>query len=473
MNQLEKTIKNTPFITVLVIWALVSACGAQAKPAKQPNILFILSDDAGYADFGFQGSKEMLTPRLDQLAKESLRFDQAYVSAAVCGPSRAGILTGRYQQKFGYEENNVPGYMSTSGTTGDDMGLPLDESTMGNHLQSIGYETILIGKWHLGNADKFHPLKRGFDQFYGFRGGARSYWAFNEGNPNQRPEDFLERGYKIFAESDKYFTDLLADETIAQMKQARDKPFFIFLSLTAVHAPMDAEEKDLAEFPLLQGTRKKLAAMNLSMDRNIGRVLDALEQSGLDKNTIVIYTNDNGGPTDQNASDNAPLSGSKANHLEGGIRVPFLLRWPGVTKGNTRYPHPISTLDLLPTFYTAGNGKESDLNDIDGVDLRPYITGKNKAQPHKNLYWKKETRAAIREGDWKLLRFPDRPAELYDIKNDIAEQNNLAATQPELVKSLYKKLFQWELTLERPRWQLKREYEGAAMKRMDKYRKNE
>jgi arylsulfatase A-like enzyme len=234
---------------------------------------------------------------------------------------------------------------------------------------------------------------------------------------------------------------------------------------------MNAEAKDIQAFPELSGTRQQLAAMTLSMDRACGRVFDKLSELNMDDNTIVIFTNDNGGPSDANASDNSPLSGTKANHLEGGIRIPFLIRWPGVTSAGAKYSNPISLLDLLPTFYAAAGGDVASLAKVDGVDLRPFVSGENSDRPHPTLYWKKESRGAVRDGDWKLLRFPDRPAELYDLSNDIAEQHDLAADHPDKVKSMYKQLFDWELTLDRPRWQLKREYEGAAMKRMDDYRK--
>lgn len=451
------------FIVLMILF-----CGVvDAKP--QPNIVFILSDDAGYADFGFNGSTEIPTPHLDQLAAEGLMFTQAYVSAAVCGPSRAGLLTGKYQQRFGFEENNVPGYMSLNGITGDNMGLPLSERTMGDYLKSQGYRTTIIGKWHLGNDDQFHPLKRGFDEFYGLRGGARSFFPFGPNNPNLRDEDALERGFGHFAESDQYFTDALAGETIDYIKRNKGQSFFAFLSLTAPHAPMEATEADLAQFPSLSGKRKIYAAMMLNMDRAIGRILSTLDDEGLSENTLVIFANDNGGPSDHNASDNRPLSGSKANHLEGGIRVPMIMRWPGVTTSGSKYNKPVSTLDLLPTFYAAAGGKKKDLDLIDGVDLSDFIRGKNKQAPHSHLFWKKEVRAAVRSGDWKLLRFPDRQAELYNIKQDPSELTNLAAQHPDLVKKLYQDIFAWELTLERPAWQLRREYEGAAIKRMDRF----
>ncbi|NVK23905.1 MAG: sulfatase-like hydrolase/transferase [Gammaproteobacteria bacterium] len=457
-------------LTIFLVHLLLIAGLTHAKDTISPNILFILSDDAGYADFGFHGSNEIPTPNLDNLASQGMLFKQAYVSAAVCGPSRAGLLTGKYQQRFGFEENNVPGYMSQNGALGDDMGLPLNEKTIADYLKQQGYRTALFGKWHQGNADRFHPLERGFDEFYGFRGGARSFWPFNKGNPNHRREDFHETGFANYAEPEQYYTDELADQTISFIKRNKQQPWFAYLSLTAPHAPMHASDDDLEHFPKLTGTRKIYAAMMRNMDRNIGRVLKQLDALGLSKNTLVVFTNDNGGPTDHNSANNHPLSGTKANHLEGGIRVPMLMRWPNVTKPNSKFEYPVSLLDLLPTFHAAANG--NDIEGIDGVNLTPYITGANQQRPHQRLYWKKENRGAIRDGDWKLLRFPDRPAELYDLSQDQTEVNNVAAKHPELVKDLYKKLFNWELTLDRPAWQLKRIYEGYAMDRMDNYRKH-
>ena len=460
-----KSVKIVLIFFTLTTFVLPSS--AQVKP----NIILIISDDAGYADFGFHGSTVMQTPHLDKLASQGMLFKQAYVTAAVCGPARAGILTGKYQQRFGFEENNVPGYMSHYLVTDDDMGLPLNQKTIADHLKALGYRTALFGKWHQGNADQFHPLHRGFDQFYGFRGGARSYFPFNEHNYTKRLEDILERDFKQFGETNKYLTDALADETCAFIDKNYRQPFFIILAFNAVHTPMEAEEQDLAKFPELIGKRKKLAAMTLSMDRACGKVFDKISELNLDENTIIIFTNDNGGPSDSNHSDNSPLSGSKANHLEGGIRVPFLLRWTGVIAENSVYEHPISMLDLLPTFVTAAGGSIDDFAEIDGVNLWPYLNGEVGERPHQTLFWKKENRGAIRDGDWKMLRFPDRPAELYDLSQDISETNNLAMEYPDKVKVLYKKLFEWELTLQRPLWQLQRKYEGAAMDRMDKYRK--
>ncbi|WP_044210135.1 sulfatase-like hydrolase/transferase [Flammeovirga sp. OC4] len=440
-----------------------------AQKTKPQNIIIILSDDAGYADFGFQGSNVMKTPALDRLAKKGTVCTQAYVAGAVCGPSRAALLTGRYQQRFGFEENNVPGYMQNYCLEDDEMGLPLEEKTIADHMKTLGYTTGIIGKWHMGNTDRFHPLKRGFDFFYGFRGGARSYWGFNAKNPNPREENNMERNFKNYEEPDEYLTDAFAQETIDFISKNKNEPFFLFLSYNAVHAPMHAKKEDLALFPELEGKRKKLAAMTWAMDRACGRVFDHLKKEGLADNTVIIYTNDNGGPTDGNSSDNSPLSGTKASHLEGGVRVPFIIKVPG-QKFDKEYTHPISTLDLLPLCYTIGGGNTSDLEGIDGVNLLPYLSEQNKAKPHQTLYWKKENRGAIRHDDWKLIRYPDRPAELYDLSKDISETNNLASEHPEIVKDLYKRLFEWETTLARPRWQLKRKYEKAAMERIDQYK---
>ncbi|WP_339714338.1 sulfatase [uncultured Kriegella sp.] len=456
---------------VLLLFALFAIL-FHSSAQDRPNIVFILSDDAGYADFGFQGSKEFKTPELDKLAKNSVRFTQAYVSAAVCGPSRAGLLTGKYQQKFGFEENNVPGLMSKSGLAGDDMGLPLDQKTVADYLKEQGYKTALFGKWHQGNADRFHPTKRGFDEFYGFRGGARSYMSYDSENKLTRQEDKLERGFGNFQEHEGYLTDELADEAIAFMERNKNNPFFIYLAFNAVHTPMEATPEDLEKVEGLTGKRKTLAAMAIAMDRACGKVLDRIEELGIDRNTLIVFTNDNGGPSDSNESLNDPLSGTKANHLEGGIRVPFLMSWPGKITPNIVYDHPISTLDLLPTFVTAAGGNVNTVEGLDGVDLMPFLQGKNNGKPHEILYWKKENRGAIRFNDWKLVRFPDRPAELYNIKDDISEVNDLASEHPDKVRELYQKLFDWELTLERPLWQLERRFEGLAAKRMDTYRKH-
>ncbi len=436
---------------------------------KQPNIVLLFADDAGYADFGFQGSSVMKTPHLDALAENGMVFTQGYVTDATCGPSRAGLITGRYQQNFGYQEINVPGFMSSSSKyLADDMGLPLEEVTIADRLKSKGYKTAVFGKWHLGNADRFHPLNRGFDEFYGFRGGLRNYFPYDGKPPHH--DHKLERNMGVFEEHEGYLTDVLGEEAANFIERNKDEPFFVFLSFNAVHTPMDATEEDLALYPDLEGKRQQVAAMTTALDRATGTVMSKLKELGLEENTIVVFTNDNGGPTDKNASNNFPLAGSKSNHLEGGIRVPYLISWPAMIEAGSKFDFPVSTMDFLPTFYAAAGGDVSTIENVDGVDILPFITGKNNERPHQTLFWKKDVRAAVRDGDWKLIRMPDRPAELYNLKEDIAEQNNLAHKHPEIVEKLFKKIYEWELKQERPLWTLKQQFEDYDISRMDQYR---
>lgn len=435
--------------------------------AQKTNIVFLFADDAGYHDFGFQGSKTFKTPNLDNLASEGMVFKEAYTTAAVCGPSRAGLLTGMYQQRFGIEENNVPGYMShSSKLIGDAMGLPLHLKTIADYLNPLGYKSMILGKWHLGNADKYHPLARGFDEFYGFRGGARSFFPMNQKEAFEKPENRMEYGFGIYQEPEKYLTDAIADEACDFIDKNQKKPFFMYVSFNAVHTPMQATKEDLAKVKGLTGKRKILAAMTIAMDRACGQILAKLKELGLDENTLVVFSNDNGGP-DVSMTSNYPLSGCKSNHLEGGIRVPFIMKYPTIIKAGSEYKKTISMLDMLPTFVNVAGGDASKIKGLDGVDLIPFITNKKKDNPHEMLFWKKENRGVIRMGDWKMLRYPDRPAELYNIAKDISENNNLAYKYPEKVREMFSHLWKWEGKLERPLWQLKRVYETNAMKRMD------
>lgn len=464
---------RTKYLFTLLLIVSINIVSAE-KPVlseveRQPNIILLYSDDAGYADFGFQGSKIMKTPNLDKLCEEGVRFTQGYMSGSSCGPSRAGLFTGKYQQRFGFEENNVPGFMAANSALDDyEMGIPLTEKMMSEYLKELGYATAYYGKWHLGGADRFHPTKRGWDEFYGFRGGARSYWAY--------PEDYdykmnwLEQGFGNYKEPDKYLTDDLADAAVDFIERNKDRPFLAVLAFNAVHTPMDATDEDMKLYPELTGLRQQVAAMTSGLDRACGKVIDKLEELGIDDNTIVIFTNDNGGPTDKNGSCNYPLAGTKSNQLEGGIRVPFVMKWPGQIKAGTEYDYPIIALDLIPTFVAAAGGDASKLTDLDGVDIVPFVKGEKKERPHEVLFWKKEVRAVIRKGDWKLMRHIDRPAELYNIAEDISERNNLVNEHPEMVKEMFKELYEWELTLARPSWLLQRKYEKVDVDRMNLYR---
>lgn len=454
-----------------ITMAILGAVSMHAEAADKPNIVLLFADDAGYGDFGFHGSHHFKTPHLDKLAASGVRLSNFYVSGATCGPSRAGMLSGRYQQRFGFEENNVPSVMSQSGKLlGDEMGLPADLNTMGDYLRELGYRTAVFGKWHLGIADEYHPLKRGFDEFYGFRGGARSFYPYPDPS-RAKPENLIERGFEKYQEHEGYLTNVLANETCDFIERNKDMPFFAYVSFNAVHAPMQADPQDRGRFPQLEGTRRIAAQMMLSLDRACGQIIDKLKSLGLEENTLVVFTNDNGGPMDRNGSSNYPFSGVKATQLEGGLRVPGIVAWPGKLPAGAVYDHPLSTLDLIPTFVSAAGGDPESIEGLDGVDMLPYLQGKNGGRPHQTLYWKMENRGAIRDGDWKLLRFPDRPAELFNLADDPAEQDNLAGEHAARVKTLYRKLFAWELELERPLFMLRRAEEEWSARRADEFRK--
>ena len=464
--------KNRVISFLFIAASVLSITLSNAHKAwgQQKNIILLFADDAGYHDFGFQGSKTFKTPNLDKLASEGVVFKQAYTTAAVCGPSRAGLLTGRYQQRFGFEENNVPGYMSSSSRLmGDEMGLPLHVKTIADYLNPLGYKSIILGKWHLGHAERYHPLNRGFDEFFGFRDGARTFFTLSQKEAFARPSKRLEKGFGQYREPEIYLTDALASEACDFINRNRASPFFMFVSFNAVHTPLEATEDDLNKVEGLIGKRKNLAAMTLALDRACGKILNKLKQLGLDENTLVVFSNDNGGPAGAMTS-NYPLSGCKSNHLEGGIRVPCIMKLPGVISSGSQYENPISMLDMLPTFVNIAGGNATKIEGLDGVDLIPYITGKNTSSPHETLFWKKENRGVVRMGDWKMLRFPDRPAELYNLASDEREINNLAYEHPGKVREMFKILWQWESTLERPLFMLKRVYEVNAMKRMDEKR---
>ncbi|WP_281614865.1 sulfatase [Flammeovirga sp. SubArs3] len=450
-------------------------CFAQQK---QPNIVLLFADDAGYSDFGFQGSESYQTPNLDKLAKKGMIFDQMYVTASVCGPSRAGLLTGRYQQRFGFIENNVPGIMDdNSKFLGDEMGVPTEEKMIGEYLQEKGYTTAIFGKWHLGEADKFHPTKNGFDEFVGFRGGARSFFPYSDKqkeNPHAKGVGkgrWLERGFENFQEHKGYLTNVLADETCNFIERHKSQPFFAMVSFNAVHLPLQIDPQDKDAFPELEGVRRKNAQMTLSLDRACGQIYDKLVELGLEENTIIVFANDNGGPSDKNMSCNYPFAGVKGTQLEGGIRVPGFIVWPNHIKEKSRYDQPVMTFDLMPTFYVAAGGDVSDIEKTDGVDLIPFLKNQNKNNPHENLFWKWETRGVVRNGDWKLMRFPDRPAMLFNLKKDPGEQNDLAAKHPEKVQKMFKELFAWEMELRRPMFMLRTAEEQWSANRFDQFRK--
>ena len=440
-----------------VLLFLTSALGAASAAAALPNILIILADDMGYGDMGCMGSDELATPNLDALAASGVLCTQAYVASPVCSPSRAGLITGRDPRRFGYEGNlnqNAANYA----TRPELLGLPPGEHTLGDHLRATGYDTALIGKWHLGKGDGFHPTQRGFDHFCGMLGGSHTY--FPKPNKNQ-----LERNGQPLREfSNPYLTDFFTDEALGWVG-SRTKPWFLFLSYNAPHGPLQATEDDLARFAHIEDKKRRTyAAMMFALDRGVGRVRAWLKEKEQLENTLIVFFSDNGGATG-NASWNGPLSGVKGCLREGGVRVPMIWSWPGKLPKGTRCEAPVSSLDLLPTFVRAAEGKALPLRPplphedkrnytkgtkqfgpYDGVNLLPILKGES-TSPKRTLFWRLQGQAAIRSGDDKLIRLSHRPAQFFRPATDLAETNDLASQQTETFHRLFRQLAEWESTL--------------------------
>ena len=434
-------------IRLLPLLALLVAAARAASP--QPNILIIVGDDMGYADVGFNGCKDIPTPHLDALAASGVRFTNGYVSGPYCSPTRAGLLTGRYQTRFGHEFN--PG--------GAESGLPATETTIANRLKAAGYATALVGKWHLGSRADLQPQRRGFDEFFGFLGGAHSYFTTTG----------MLRGTEQIKELD-YTTDAFGREAASFIARHQSgKPWFLYLAFNAVHTPMDATSERLAKFAAITDPKRRTyAAMMSAMDDNIGLVLRRLRETGQDRNTLVCFISDNGGPTmpgvTVNASRNDPFRGSKRTTLEGGIHVPFLVAWPGrLTPGV--YAQPVIQLDLTATALTAAGLNPAADAKLEGVNLLPYLTGEKTSAPHDALYWRFGQQMAIRVGDFKLVRYdgnadtltgarnqPPSSLKLYNLATDIHEDHDLATSMPGKVQELQAKWAAWNAGNVNPLW---------------------
>jgi len=447
---------HTRFIAAIALtFALLVVGRAAEGQGRAPNIVVIVGDDMGYADIGVHGVKDIPTPNIDALAAGGTRFTDAYVSGPFCSPTRAGLMTGRYPQRFGYEFNLVGPFLET-------FGLPLEERTMADRLKAAGYRTALFGKWHLGSRD-FHPLKRGFDEFYGFLGGAHDYMGAT-------PSDSITVVHDHASVPEKaYLTDALAERAADFIKRQRARPFFLYLAFNAVHLPLQASDKYLARFAhIADPQRRTYAAMMSAMDDGIGKTIATLRAEGLEENTLIFFFSDNGGPTIYggiNGSSNAPLKGSKRQTWEGGIRVPFFIRWKGHLPAGRVDSRPIIQLDVLPTALAAAGVSPQPDWKFDGVNLIPFLTNRLTGVPHESLYWRLGAMVALRQGDWKLVSMHDGPphedpsplsdlsvAELYNLKDDIGETRNLAASHPAKVKEMARVWLSWSAQMEKPRW---------------------
>ena len=432
-------------LTPSLLIILIALAGCTPKPAR-PNVIIFLADDAGYADFGFHGNNLYRTPNLDQIGENGVRFTNAYASASVCGPSRAGLLTGRYQNRFGFEFNLYG--MEAGNVRMEVRGLPVAEISIANLMKKAGYATGIVGKWGLGRHQVFQPSNRGFDEFFGILGDQSPYLPGKAAG--------VTASYNNIDHTKlRYLTDVFGDEAVKFIERHKQNPFFLFVSFTAPHAPLQAKPDYLDQFRKVfdAGKRAANAAMTRSMDDNVGKVLVKLKQLGLYENTIVIFTNDNGGALTSNGSSNAPLRGDKGSVFEGGIRVPMLMQWPSMLAKHKAIDFPVSTLDILPTILAAVGVSLPADRQYDGVDLMPYLTGSVEGNPHSTLFWRVNWAAAVRRGDWKLIRTPSQEYRLFNLNTDLNETTDVSVKNPEVVKFLKEQLVKWERALPEPLWQ--------------------
>ena len=449
---------------VLLLCAVCVGCSENIETvtheASRPNIVVIFADDVGYCDTELYGCDAVPTPNIKQLADDGMRFTAGYVTSPVCSPSRASLMTGRYQHRFGHE-------FLPEGDASGNAGLPVAEVTVANAMQDAGYVTGMVGKWHLGKNEEFHPTNRGFDEFFGMVTWGADYadptrddvvvWTHPLANPRDpnsrwagRGADSVMRGTEPVDEN-TYLTNAFSREAVAFIEANRDKPFFLYAPYTAIHGPLQVTQKYYDRFPHVDDEAKRIyAAMTSALDDGIGEILTALEQNGLEQDTIVMFMSDNGAGVAEYAN-NAPLRLGKHTLFEGGVRVPFAMKWPARIAAGSVYENPVSTLDVFPTLVAAAGGNLPSDRPTDGVDLLPFIDGQGGESPHDALYWRQGPNWAVRQGDWKLIHAADRNW-LYDLANDIGEQTNIAERHPEVVDRLTQAFDEWNADNVEPLW---------------------
>ncbi|TLX75769.1 T9SS type A sorting domain-containing protein [Labilibacter sediminis] len=441
---MKKNFKNRLIFAVLFICCFTYIKAAETKP----NIIIIVADDLGNADVGYNNQQsDVATPNIDNLALNGVKFTSGYVTAPVCGPSRAGLLTGVYQQRFGFEDNPGP-FRATEDVV---PGIPLSQKTVAEYFKPLGYTTACFGKWHVGGeeGDELLPSNRGFDEFYGFLGGASSYF------PGDNTDEKLFHNLTPVEMEPDYLTDALARETMEFITSNQSNPFLIYLAFNAVHGPLQAPQEIIDMYAHIEPIqRRKLCAMQHIMDLNIGLVVSKLDELNLSDNTLIFFVSDNGGKYEDNYSYNYPYRGEKGTLYEGGIRLPFLMKWPGHITPNTEYAKAVSALDIVPTALSAAGEDLSTYEAFDGVDLIPYITGSNTNVPHDYMYWKlNSTKWAIRDAQYKLVYSGegDQPL-LFDIEADKSEENDLYDAMPAKAADLLAEFDSWKSGVLPPQW---------------------
>ena len=401
---------------------------------KKPSILVMVSDDHGYVDTGFQGGKDVPTPHLDALAKSGVRCTSGYISHPFCSPSRAGLLTGRQQQRFGHECNPVYDPLD------EKEGLPMTERLLPQFMKDGGYVTGWVGKWHLGSAAQFVPWKRGFDECFGFIGGGHAYKDWTP-TGRQYMLALTRNGEPVPGVENEHLTGVLGREGAAFITRNKENPWFLYLAFNAPHTPHQPTLEREKQFESVKDVnrRRYLAQVSL-LDDAIGKVMEALAASGQKDNTLVFFFSDNGGAV-HNAASNGVLRAGKGTVYEGGIRVPFLVSWPAKLPAGTSYDQPVSSLDVFATSLGCAGVPVPTDKPYDSVNLIPFLIGGNKESPHQSIFWRlqgKKGGMALREGKWKLVKPTEGDVELYDVVADIGETKDIAKANPEMVARLSK-----------------------------------
>ena len=430
---------------------------------KRPNILVILADDLGYSDVGFNGAQDIKTPALDALAATGTKFTSAYVPHPFCGPSRAGILTGRYAHTIGAQFNLPP----NSETIAE--GIDVNEKFMSKMLKESGYRTGLMGKWHLGAVEKYHPNNRGFDDFYGFLGGGHNYI------PKEYKEKYAaakERGAKVIFEyllplehngkevtdDNEYLTDELSNHGVQFIEESakNDDPFFLIMSYNAPHTPLEAKKEDFELFASIKDKdRRTYAAMVYGLDRGVKKIVETLKATGEYENTLIVFLSDNGGRPDKGAT-NFPLKEGKGSVYEGGYRVPMFFHWTGVVPSGMIYDNPISALDFYPTFAKLAGVDLPASKKLDGKNMWDNFMMNKEVRVDDNIFTMRHRNGfsdvGVRNGKWKAVKAYRQKWKLFDIDKDISEANDISGAHPEELKKLVSAAEAWSKTHIQPRW---------------------
>jgi len=425
---------------IAVTFLLGTAISASA--ADKPNIIIFLADDLGYADIGVNGCQDIPTPHVDSIAKNGVRFTDGYAAHPVCSPSRAALMSGLYQHRFGFEHNSGPERYAAP-----NFGMPRDVPSLAEKLKAAGYATGMVGKWHIGFKEGLRPHERGFDHTFVFHSGARSFF------PEKPPRNPLYKNGKEVAEEFDYLTDAFAREAVEFIGRSQGKPFFLYFPFNAVHSPLEASDKYQARFPhITDRKRRTYAGMLSALDDAVGHVLAKVRELGQEENTLVCFYSDNGGPTPETSSRNDPLRGFKAQMFEGGIRVPFMMQWKGTIPAGQTYREPVMGFDCHVTALAAAGVETPQGKPLDGVNLIPFVTGQQSGRPHEALFWRAGPQHAVRMGDWKLVDTRNAPPMLFNLKDDIGEQHDLAASQPDKLKELQAAFAEWEQGTQPAKW---------------------